>query len=77
MRDLFRKIDEDHCGHLDTNELFEAFKKMNLSITKEQCDQIFSSMDFDNSGSISEPELIADFNKVVSKTLDDLIYEQK
>jgi len=34
-------------------------------------------MDFDNSGTISEPELIADFNKVVSKTLDDLIFEQK
>lgn len=77
LRELFRKIDEDRCGDLDAKELYTMFKKMNLEITKEQSDQILSSMDFDNSGSISEPELIADFNKVVSKTLDDLIYEQK
>lgn len=62
---------------MQRDELFAMFKNMRLQMTKEQSDQIFSSIDFDNSGRISMPEIQADFQKVVSKEIADLIYEQK
>lgn len=77
FRDLFRHADEDGCRDLNREELYTMFKKMSLDLTKEQSDQIFSTMDFDGNGTISEPELQADFQKVVSKSIEDLIYEQK
>jgi Ca2+-binding EF-hand superfamily protein len=77
FRDLYRHADEDGCRDLNREELFTMFKKMSLSLTRDQSDQIFSTMDFDNNGTISEPELQADFQKVVSKSIEDLIYEQK
>ena len=57
LRDMFRRVDEDGSREINAEELFTMFKLMKLDITRHQSDQIFSTMDFDNSGSISEPEL--------------------
>ena len=57
LRDMFRRVDEDGGREITTDELFTMFKNMKLDITRHQSDQIFSTMDFDNSGTISEPEL--------------------
>lgn len=53
------------------------FQGMRLEMTRAQSDQIFSSMDFDRSGTLSLPEIQADVQKVCGKNIEDLIYEQK
>ena len=61
LRDLFRAVDDDHSFQIDVNELFDAFKAMKMDITQKETEQIFFSVDFDGSGTISMPEFKADF----------------
>ena len=48
-----KHFDKDDSGFIDKSELFEAMKKFNPSITKEQIDNICKKVDKDNSGKIS------------------------
>ena len=77
IKDIFRKIDNDSSKTINKNEFFAMFKTMGIDLTKDQSDQIFGTIDFDNTGTLSEPELQADFEKVIRNDINQLIYEQK
>ena len=53
MEAAFKFFDNDNSGFIDANELFEAIKKFNGSITKDQVKDIIKKIDKDNSGKIS------------------------
>ena len=75
IKDIFRKIDNDGSKTINKNEFFAMFKTMGIELTKDQSDQIFGTIDFDNTGTLSEPELQADFEKVIRNDINQLIYE--
>jgi Ca2+-binding EF-hand superfamily protein len=50
---------------------------MGLKLTPNEVQNIFSSIDFDFSGSITFPEFYADFEKVVATDIQSLIMDEK
>lgn len=46
-------------------------------VSKTECNQIFRSIDFDESGTVSLPEMISDFKTVVASDVEDLVREEK
>ena len=46
-------------------------------MTSQDVDQIFDSMDHDNSGTLSLPELQADFNDICRNSLEDILMEER
>lgn len=57
LREAFFSIDKKNAGMLTVNEIKEALKESTLS--KEQLDRIFSSIDFDHDGVINYSEFLA------------------
>lgn len=65
VRKIFLKLDENGNGMISKDEMKVGLdylrKEVNLKLTKDDIDQIFSAMDFDNSGYIDYSEFIASF----------------
>ena len=73
VRSLFKIVDVDGSAELDVDEVFSMFTSMRLNVNRTQCQQIFDSLDFDGSNSVSLPEFQADFNDVIRNDLETLL----
>jgi len=65
LKQVFKKIDKDGSGHLDTDELRQALIEANIS--DDVVDQILAEADVDNDGSITEKEFLAAMRKANEK----------
>lgn len=65
VRKIFLKLDENGNGLISKEEMMIGLdylkKEVNLKLTQDDIDQIFTAMDFDNSGFIDYTEFIASF----------------
>lgn len=74
IKDIFAL---ENLREMSPGQLHKLFTNMQLEMTCQQAEQIFSSIDFDRSGFISLPEFQADFQRVVRTSIGDLLLEQR
>jgi Ca2+-binding EF-hand superfamily protein len=78
---LFAFVDADEGSEpgLDRGDIWTMFQKMGLAdrLTKQESDEIFASIDFDNSGDISLPEFKADFDDYLARTENQIMMEMR
>ena len=53
------------------------FKAMHVHVTEADAEQIFNSIDYDQSGTIQWAEFKLDFDRCVTSSLDELEAEEK
>lgn len=65
VRKIFLKLDENGNGLISKEEMMIGLdylrKEVNVKLTQDDIEQIFTAMDFDNSGFIDYTEFIASF----------------
>lgn len=66
----FEKIDTDHTGFIDGEELAEAMKKSNLDVPAKEIDRIIKEIDYKGNKQINYSEFIA-ATLQTKKTLND------
>lgn len=76
MNELFKKIDNDKSNTIAPNELHQMFKDMQQPVTLKQSVEIFESIDFDGSGSVTMPEFMSDFKMVCFTDIEELIRDE-
>lgn len=59
LKEAFEKIDTDHTGYIDAEELSEAMKKSNLNVPAQEIDKIISEIDYRGNQQINYSEFIA------------------
>ena len=59
------------------NEFANMFKQMNIDVSEVDNRHMFSSIDIDNSGSISWTEFKHDFDRCVQKTVKEMEQEDE
>lgn len=59
LREEFEKIDNDHSGFIEFKELEKALHSSNISMAKEEIDQIIKELDYDGNEMINYSEFIA------------------
>jgi len=59
IRDVFRRVDEDHSGTLSMSEFKQALKKFNFDVTDQELISIMRKFDPDGDGSIRYDEFCA------------------
>ena len=58
LKQIFYKIDLDLDAKISKEELYMAYKKAGLNLSKEELNKIISSIDFNNNGTIEYEEFI-------------------
>ncbi len=58
LRLLFKKMDKDGSGFIDTQELLAVVRKLLPNVTDEAINSLMSAVDLDGSGTIDEQEFI-------------------
>lgn len=77
LGELFRVADNDNSNSISCSELKAVFDKMRFKeATSSVVQEIFDSVDINGSGSISLPELIADFKLVCARDVEELIRDE-
>ncbi len=74
---FFRKADKDGSQEIDFDEFKLLFQNMKTDLSHSELTQIFSCIDFDLSGKITFPELIADLKNTVDSNIETLIKREK
>ena len=59
LKEEFEKLDTDHSGFLEYNELEDAMKNANMSMTAEEIKSIIAELDFAENKRINYSEFIA------------------
>lgn len=81
MNQLFAFVDTDDgsAPGLDSGDLWTMLQKMGFAdrLTRQESDQIFASIDFDNSNDISLPEFKADFDDYLARTENQIMLEMR
>lgn len=77
LRDVFRRVDADQGGSIDSKELYQMFMDMGIRVSAADSHEIFKSADVDMDGRVSLPEFVADFNNTVAKPIESLIRDEK
>ena len=55
---IFDGFDKDGNGSIDKEELFEAFVKLDVKVSKDQINQVFDYLDKDDSGALDYSEFL-------------------
>ena len=66
-------IDADSSYGVSVDELYSAFMEMQVQVSRSQTEQVFNSIDFDNSGTISIGELISSYRDTIMSDEDVLV----
>lgn len=74
---LFKKVDTDNNNIIDLQEFKAMFVEIKIKLTDAELQNMFSSIDFDMSGSLSFPEFITDFNKTIKNETSTLLMLEK
>lgn len=59
LRNIFEEFDVDKSGAIDANELMKGAQVYGLNPTKDEIDNAWTSVDFDNNGTLSYEEFRA------------------
>mmetsp|Transcript_23545 Transcript_23545/g.20897 ORF Transcript_23545/g.20897 Transcript_23545/m.20897 type:complete len:216 (-) Transcript_23545:7-654(-) len=59
LKELFEKIDTDHSGYIEAEELAEAMRKVDEDLTQEDIDGIIKEIDVEGNQKINYSEFIA------------------
>ena len=76
IADLFARVDADGSKAIEAGELRQMLADMQVRCSADEAQQIFESIDDDQSGTIQLSELRHDFDKCRRRTLDDLVEEE-
>ena len=76
-RNLFQKVDMDKSHDISFEEFKEMFKHMNISEQDHMIREIFRSIDIDDDEKVSWAEFNFDFNKCLTKTVNQMVEEEK
>ena len=74
---FFRKADKDGSHEIDFDEFKLLFQNMKTDLSDSELTQIFSCIDFDESGKITFPEITADMKHTVESNIETLIKREK
>merc|ERR1711972_502316 len=61
---FFSALDKDGSGLLDIAEIVRGLKRMDVSVSKREINELVSMFDDDGNGKIDLPELVRAFNAV-------------
>jgi len=64
MKKVFRNIDADNSGSIDTNELADAMRLLGVKCTANSAKKVLKLIDTDGNGTIELDEFLAFFSKV-------------
>lgn len=75
---FFRKADKDGSHEIDFDEFKLLFQNMDIKgLSDSELTLIFNSIDFDDDGKISFPEITADLKHTVESNIEILIKREK
>lgn len=75
---MFRKVDKDSSLAIEKSELYTMLSEMGFrSINERLSNEIFESMDIDDSGSVSIAEFTAEFMQIIKTPVEILIQDSK
>ena len=59
LKQFFNQLDVDSSGTLTVEEIFEAFKTIDIDVTKDELQQIWEGLDFHKDGQVNYSEFLA------------------
>eukprot|EP00040_Diaphanoeca_grandis_P007583 m.41484 g.41484 ORF g.41484 m.41484 type:complete len:464 (+) comp18828_c0_seq1:39-1430(+) len=73
LQNVFKEIDCDDSGSIDSIELKVALKKLGVTVAADDITKLLAKVDTDCSGSVSFDEFYQFFHKIPSASLDSII----
>lgn len=67
LADLFRRLDRDGNGELDIDEFISIASKLKLNVPEAFFAEVFKEVDVAKSGTLSMPEFILAYQRIISK----------
>jgi calcium-binding protein CML len=61
LSEAFASFDKNHDGRISKSEFIDVFREMGVSLTKDQTDELWNSMNSDRDGFISYVEFVSQF----------------